>query len=96
MHIEQTTLNISKTRISFMRYVFLLLIISLYSAEANAYLDGGTGSMIIQLLLGGFAVAGSFVKIYWNKIKKYFISSKEVHVTSDNINSDPSKSDDKK
>lgn len=41
------------------------------TSDACAYLDIGTGSMAIQLLLGGFATAGILIKIYWQKIKAF-------------------------
>lgn len=50
----------------------LILGLAIFTSDAHAYLDGGTGSMILQLLLGGFAVAGAFIKMYWYKIKSYF------------------------
>ena len=39
---------------------------------AYAYLDPGTGSILLQLLLGG--VAGFLVigKLYWQRIKDFF------------------------
>ncbi|HEX9789864.1 MAG TPA: hypothetical protein VGA60_04315 [Kiloniellales bacterium] len=37
-----------------------------------AYLDPGTGSMIVQLLLGGVAGALMIGKLYWQKIKGFF------------------------
>ncbi|MFM8561050.1 MAG: hypothetical protein ACKOK7_04390 [Solirubrobacterales bacterium] len=37
-----------------------------------AYLDAGSGSMIAQILVGGFAAAGVAIKIYWKKIKNFF------------------------
>ncbi len=39
---------------------------------AHAYLDPGTGSMLLQLLLGG--VAGVLVvgKLYWHQMKAFF------------------------
>ena len=37
-----------------------------------AYLDAGSGSMIIQLLIGGFAAAGVAMKMYWKRIKGIF------------------------
>lgn len=39
---------------------------------AFAYLDPGSGSLILQILIG--AVAGAFfaVKAYWIKIKSFF------------------------
>ncbi len=37
-----------------------------------AYLDAGSGSMIAQLLVGGFAAAGVALKMYWKRIKSFF------------------------
>jgi hypothetical protein len=36
------------------------------------YLDPGTGSFIIQILLAGLLGLGVAVKVYWNKIVKFF------------------------
>jgi hypothetical protein len=33
-----------------------------------AYLDPGTGSMLVQLLVGGVAAAGVAAKFYWRRI----------------------------
>ncbi|MHA1600306.1 MAG: hypothetical protein ACTSW2_05730 [Alphaproteobacteria bacterium] len=38
---------------------------------AFAYLDPGTGSMIIQLLLGGIAGAMVVGKLYWHRFKSF-------------------------
>ena len=51
----------------------LVFVLTLNFAQpAHAYLDPGTGSMILQLLLGG--VAGLLVigKLYWQRIKDFF------------------------
>lgn len=37
-----------------------------------AYLDAGSGSMIAQILVGGFAAAGVAIKMYWKRIKRLF------------------------
>ncbi len=37
-----------------------------------AYLDAGTGSLIAQILVGGFAAAGVAIKMYWKRIKRFF------------------------
>jgi hypothetical protein len=42
------------------------------AAPAQAYLDPGTGSMILQVLLGGIAGIAVIVKLYWRKIKAFF------------------------
>ncbi len=38
-------------------------------APAHAYLDPGTGSMMLQLLLGGIAGALMVLRLYWYRIK---------------------------
>ena len=35
--------------------------------NAYAYIDPGSGSIILQALLGALAAAGATVSIYWNK-----------------------------
>jgi hypothetical protein len=35
-----------------------------------AYLDAGTGSMLLQLLVGGIAAIGVAAKFYWRRILK--------------------------
>jgi hypothetical protein len=49
----------------------LSILALLCTANSYAYLDAGTGGMLIQLLLGGIAVVGTFIKIYWQKIKAF-------------------------
>jgi len=39
---------------------------------AWAYLDPGTGSMVLQLLLGGIAGAVLIVKLYWRRFLNLF------------------------
>jgi hypothetical protein len=35
-----------------------------------AYLDAGTGSMLLQLLVGGIAAIGVAAKFYWRRVLK--------------------------
>ncbi len=55
-------------------FIFALVFIlaSDLAQPAFAYLDPGTGSMILQLVLGG--VAGFLVigKLYWQRVKDFF------------------------
>ena len=37
-----------------------------------AYLDPGSGSMLVQLLVGGIAAAGVTAKLYWHRIRRVF------------------------
>jgi len=43
-----------------------------FSRPAFAYLDPGTGSIMLQLLLGGVAGGLVVAKLYWNKLKGLF------------------------
>ena len=36
------------------------------------YLDPGTGSMLVQLLVGGVAAAGVTAKFYWRRLMRLF------------------------
>ena len=33
----------------------------------HAYLDPGSGSMLLQVLLGGFAALGVAIRLYWQR-----------------------------
>ncbi len=48
--------------------VFVLAILLVWEAPAAAYLDPGSGSMIIQLLLGGVAGLIVIIKLFWRRI----------------------------
>jgi hypothetical protein len=39
---------------------------------AHAYLDPASGSMFLQLLLGGIAGAALFFKLMWHRIRDFF------------------------
>ena len=53
------------------RFLFIALLLS-FSTTASAYLDPGTGSMILQGLIAGIAVAGFTIKTYWYKLRSLF------------------------
>jgi hypothetical protein len=53
------------------RILFIGLLLS-FSTSASAYLDPGTGSMILQGLIAGIAVAGFTIKTYWYKLRSLF------------------------
>jgi hypothetical protein len=54
------------------KYLSTLLLLATFSQQAAAYLDPGTGSMILQGLIAGIAVAGFTLKNYWYKIRALF------------------------
>jgi hypothetical protein len=47
------------------------------------YLDPGSGSFLIQLLIAGLAGAGIAIAVSWAKIKRLFKKSKPVDTEND-------------
>lgn len=58
--------------------------ILIMSVNANAYLDPGTGSMLLQVILGGVAAVGVAVKLYWHKMR-VALGSKEKEKPEDEL-----------
>ncbi len=54
--------------------VLLLIFLTLYPENAYAYLDPGSGSYILQLLIGGFLAGLFIIKLAWTKTKLFFSS----------------------
>jgi hypothetical protein len=52
------------------RTVAVLAVSVISTTPAQAYLDPGTGSMILQATIGAIAGGLVLVKIYWGKIKR--------------------------
>lgn len=48
-------------------FLLTVLCFGMLSKPAYAYLDPGTGSMILQILLGGIAGAALAGRFYWNR-----------------------------
>ena len=51
------------------RRFFVLSALMLLTEPVFAYLDPGTGSMLLQVILGGVAAVGVVLKLYWHKIR---------------------------
>jgi hypothetical protein len=49
--------------------VLTLILLSLLATNAAAYLDPGTGSMLLQVVLGGIAAVGVALKLYWHRLR---------------------------
>ena len=56
-----------------------------------AYLDPGTGSILLQLLLAGVAGGAYVLKLYWRRVKAFlpFIFSAQNTSEQDNENPPP-------
>ncbi len=56
----------------------------LFSQHSAAYLDPGTGSMILQGIIAGLAVAGLTIKNYWYRIRAFFGKEAPTSLLDDN------------
>jgi hypothetical protein len=57
-----------------MRWIVVVLGMMLVFPEpAYAYLDPGTGSFILQMLLAGVLAAGASVKLFWHRLKSAWV-----------------------
>jgi hypothetical protein len=52
--------------------ILLFIFIIFLNNKAFAYLDPGTGSIILQSILGIIAAVVSYGAIYWQKVKNFF------------------------
>lgn len=55
--------------------LLVLSLSALFPVSAFAYLDPGTGSIILQGLIAGLAAAAVVMRTYWYRIKSFFSRS---------------------
>ena len=60
-------------RFSLIVAVFLVLSMA---GEAYAYVDPGTGSYLLQILIAGLLGAAFALKLYWTRVKGFFSGRK--------------------
>ena len=70
--MEQTAMEYFRRSVILSVLVFLACFI--FSEKAYAYLDPGTGSYILQLILAGLLGALFMVKTYWRNIKSFIFN----------------------
>jgi len=52
--------------------IIIFLSFFILTTKAHAYLDPGTGSIILQAIVGAFAAFFTSIYIFWNKVKNFF------------------------
>jgi len=62
---------------------FSLCILGLTTGSAAAYIDPGTGSLLLQGLIAAIAGSLAAIKIYWSRIKSFFADKKENKPSED-------------
>ncbi len=50
----------------------IVALLAAFERPASAYLDPGTGSMLLQVLLGGVAAVSVVAKLYWRRLTTAF------------------------
>ena len=53
------------------KFFFVVIIIFLYPSTSYAYLDPGTGSILLQAILGAIAAGFMTISIWWQKFKSF-------------------------
>ncbi len=55
----------------------LLVAIASFAVPTSsyAYIDPGTGSLVLQMLFAGVLVAIVYIKLYWSKLKVFLTNS---------------------
>ena len=61
-----------KQNSTFSTFVIVGLYTFVFAEQASAYLDPGSGSMMLQLLFGGIAGVVVILKLYWNSFVNLF------------------------
>ena len=59
------------------KYLLIFYLSFLLAFDAQAYIDPGSGSIIIQAIIGVIATVGTTATIYWRKIKDFFKKDKK-------------------
>lgn len=53
-------------------FCMITVLLLIVTKPAYAYLDGGTGSVIVQMLFAGVAGLLALLKLYWEKCKNFY------------------------
>jgi hypothetical protein len=60
------------------RALAVLALFAVMERPAHAYVDPGSGSMLLQLLLGGIAGVAVAVRMYWQRLRAFFGSRSDT------------------
>lgn len=60
------------------KYIYIIIIYLLsFQSSAYAYLDPGTGSIILTAIISVFAILSLKIRIIFSKVKKFFSKKKD-------------------
>jgi len=62
-----------------------------YPGTSHAYLDPGTGSILLQAIVGSVAAGAAVIGLYWRRLKSLFVRNKAITAEhSESGDKDPS------
>ena len=64
--------------------VQLTIFFLIFPFSSYAYLDPGSGSLIVQAIVGAIAGGIMFIKLYWEKVKAFFSKTEEEKDVEEN------------
>lgn len=56
-----------------------IIVLTAFSVPAMAYIDPGSGSVIMSAIIGFFVALGMAIKTYWYKLKSFFTGKKPTN-----------------
>ena len=65
-------MNKSKTSLTTSGVLFSVVLLPLTPQSVHAYIDPGTGSLIIQALIASFVGGLFLLKVFWRNVRAFF------------------------
>jgi hypothetical protein len=56
----------------FVRVLAVLTLLFVSERQLFAYIDPGSGSMLLQMILGGVAGVAVALRMYWHRVRAFF------------------------
>lgn len=69
-------------------FVLAAALTIIFTSPAYAYLDPGTGSIILQGIVGALAIGAAYISIFWSRVKSFFSFSSRSDKKSAAIGAD--------
>ncbi len=75
-----------KSKWAILCFVFLFVLVIFPPRSAHAYIDPGTGSYILQIVIAGIAAGAFAIKMFWRRIRALFSSNKTQEDSDQELN----------
>ena len=72
----------------FKTQIFLFAAIVCFVPDANAYLDPGSGSYLVQMIIAGVLGGFAAIKLYWNRIVNFFRGGSDSSTGDDDLDNE--------